>query len=330
MGIMTLPDGEVKTFDKVGSFSLPARSSAWLAYYKGTGGTGGGGGGRGGRRWTRRRRRRTRRAARGGDTRKRRPARNASREKRKDPGSDLILRNLASGEEVTIPEVTEYEWNRPGTWLAYATSSPDAAKDGVFARQISDGSVKTLLSGRGHYKSIAFDEAGTQIAFISDKEEYAQKVSPYRLYYWKANDAPAAELRLGRDGGRAEGHGRERHSRRRASRRMAAASVPWHRRAAAGAARPERQDPGTGEGRLWSYKDPLLQPMQKVRDQQERQRSYRAVVHLGDKRFVQLATPELPNVNAADDPRSSLARPTSPTGRRCRGTRPITTSTCWI
>ena len=47
---------------------------------------------------------------------------------------------------------------------------------------------------------------------------------------------------------------------------------------------------------LWSYKDPLIQPMQKVRDQQERQRSYRAVVHLADKRFVQLATPDLPNV----------------------------------
>ena len=49
---------------------------------------------------------------------------------------------------------------------------------------------------------------------------------------------------------------------------------------------------------LWSHKDPLLQPMQKVRDQQERERSYRAVFHLADKHFVQLATPDLPNVNA--------------------------------
>src|SRR3954464_2767691 len=46
MGIMTLPDGQVKTFEKVGSFSLPETSSAWLAYHKGIGG--GGGGGRGG------------------------------------------------------------------------------------------------------------------------------------------------------------------------------------------------------------------------------------------------------------------------------------------
>jgi len=49
LGIMTLAGGQVKTFDKVGSFSLPEKSSTWLAYHKGLGGAGGGGrGGRGG------------------------------------------------------------------------------------------------------------------------------------------------------------------------------------------------------------------------------------------------------------------------------------------
>jgi hypothetical protein len=50
MGIITLADGQVKTFEKVGSFSLPEKSSTWLAYHKGLGGNAGGGrgGGRGG------------------------------------------------------------------------------------------------------------------------------------------------------------------------------------------------------------------------------------------------------------------------------------------
>src|SRR6266540_3426506 len=50
LGIMTLDVatmGQVKTFDKVGSFSLPEKSSTWLAYHKGLGGGGGGRGGRG-------------------------------------------------------------------------------------------------------------------------------------------------------------------------------------------------------------------------------------------------------------------------------------------
>src|SRR5450830_1513403 len=190
MGIMTLADGQVKTFDTVGSFSLPEKSSTWLAYHKGLGGAGGGGrgGGRGGAG-----------GGRGGGAPAGRgapstgsgqggtpAAQAAARERRKDPGADLLIRNLVTGDEVTVPDVNEYEWNKIGDWIAYAVSSTDAAKDGAFARHIVDGAVKTLHAGRGHYKSLAFDEAGTQLAFLSDEADYAQKASPYRLYYWKA------------------------------------------------------------------------------------------------------------------------------------------------
>jgi hypothetical protein len=41
--------------------------------------------------------------------------------------------------------------------------------------------------------------------------------------------------------------------------------------------------------------------MQRVRATQERNRNYRAVVHLADKRFVQLATTDFPTVNPGDD-----------------------------
>ena len=59
---------------------------------------------------------------------------------------------------------------------------------------------------------------------------------------------------------------------------------------------------------LWNYHDPPSRPIkyQGPRFQQERGRRYRAVVHLADKRFVQLATPDLPNVNAGDDPTQLL------------------------
>src|SRR5829696_6588989 len=307
MGIMTLDGtamGQVKTFEKVGSFSLPERSSTWLAYHKGLGGAGAGGrggrGGAGGR-------------AGGAGGRGAAPAgapaagetgggrQNASREKRKDPGADLIVRNLTTGEEVTVAEVNEYEWNRNGDWLAYAVSSPDAAKDGAFARRTSDGSVKTLLTGRGHYKSLAFDEAGTQLAFLSDQAEYAQKVSPYRLYYWKAGDGAAIEVASAATAGVPRGlvvseFAPPRFSKDGARLYLGTGAPP--------AAPPDPNDktPEPVKVDLWSYKDPLIQPMQKVRDQQERQRSYRAVVHLADKRFVQLATQDLPNVAAGDDP----------------------------
>jgi dipeptidyl aminopeptidase/acylaminoacyl peptidase len=306
LGIMTLPDGKVTTVEKVGSFRVPDESPLWLAYYKGVGGTSpggrGGAAGRGGRG-----------AMAPGGGRQAAPAAAQTTErpqakpgeKRKDPGSDLILRNLATGEEVTIPEVTEYDFDTKGAWLAYATSSTDAAKDGAFARRTSDSAVKTLLSGRGHYKSLAFDEAGQQIAFLSDQAEYEKPVSPYRLYLWKAGDAPAVEMVFATTAGMPSGavvadSVAPRFSRD-ASMLFAATAPP-----PPPPADPKVKAPAAIPVDLWSSKDAMIQPMQKVRAEQERGRSYRAVVHLADRRFVQLATPQLPTVNPGDDPAHAI------------------------
>jgi hypothetical protein len=399
MGVMTLADGKVTTVEKIGSFRVPAESSAWLAYYKGSGGAAGGapggrggaGGGRGGGG-----------AApapaaggRGGGS----AAASATGEKRKDPGSDLILRNLATGEETTIPEVTEYSFDTKGVWLAYATSSTEAAKDGAFVRHLSDGVVKTLLSGKGHYKSMRFDEAGQQIAFLSDAVEYDKPVSPFRLYYWKSPDAtpakagatapglkprppsggdkPAAAVPTAKpttaatppatEVAKPAAPAKPATEAAKPGAAPAAAAGQAAPAAAAGQAAPDKPAaetapakpapvPPTGDAielvsgatagmptgmvvadsapqfsrdgarillstgkppappadpndktpapipvDLWSSKDQIIQPMQKVRVEQERSRNYRAVVHLADKKFVQLATPELPTVNPGDD-----------------------------
>ncbi len=296
LGIMTLATGQVETIERVGSFRMPEESSRWLVYYRGTGGGGaagrGGRGGRGGRAGAPPAAARGRQAAAGEA-----PAGEAA-QKRKDPGSDLGVRDLTSGQEVTIPEVTEYAWDRDGAWLVYGTSSSDAAKDGAFARQMSDGSVRTLMSGRGHYKSCAFDEAGRQLAFLSDRAEYEKEVAPYRAYYWRTGDAAAVELVSASTRGVPDGNVVADAVAPRFSEdgaRLFVSTRPAPKPADPDAPRPVNVD-------IWSYNDPWLQPMQRVRANQERDRGYAGVVHLSDKRFVQLATPDLPNVSVGRDP----------------------------
>ena len=293
LGIMPLPAGQVTTVDRVGSFKLPEESSAWVAYYKGASSAGEAGrGGRGGR------------GRQGGpqpETEQRTASESSAREKRKEAGSDLILRSLTTGEEVTIPEVTEYTWDKKGTWLAYAVSSRDEAKDGAFARRVSDGTVRALHTGRGHYKHLTFDTAGNQLAFVSDQAEYEKPVSPYQLYFWKAGDDKAIELVSAATRGMLQDFVVSEHFTPRFSNdgaRLYLGTVPRP-------STPPDADADTPEPisvDVWHWKDPLLQPMQRVRAQQERERNYRAVVHLADKRLVQLATLELPTVNPGDDP----------------------------
>lgn len=52
---------------------------------------------------------------------------------------------------------------------------------------------------------------------------------------------------------------------------------------------------------LWHWKDDYLQPMQKVRAEAEKGRTYRAVLHLKDKKFLQLADETLADVTLAAD-----------------------------
>jgi dipeptidyl aminopeptidase/acylaminoacyl peptidase len=250
--------------------------------------------------------------------------------RRKEPGSDLVLRNLATGVETTIPEVTEYIFDKKGTYLAYTVSSNDAAKDGAFVRRLTDGLVTALHTGRGRYRGIAFDDAGQQIAFLSDTSEQSgassavraerrelggvqetppvnddKPVAPYRLYYWKAPASAGAELVSADTPGMLKGMTVSEHAAPRFSEdglRLYLGTAPPPEPPAD----PDSREPRPIPVDIWSWKDPQLQPMQRVRAEQERQRNYRAVVHLSDKRFVQLATPEMPAVDPVEDSARAL------------------------
>ncbi|GMV22826.1 MAG: acylaminoacyl-peptidase [Acidimicrobiia bacterium] len=294
-GIMSLENGQVTTIEQVSTIRLAPESSTWVAFHKARAGAAGGRGGRGGAgggagRGGGAAAAEAGQAASGGNAQGRG---NTPPAKRKDVGAELIVRNLATGQDVTIAEVSEFAWGKGGAWLAYGVSSNDAAKDGAFARQMSDGATRTLHTGKGNYKQFAFDEAGAQLAFLSDQAEYEKPVSPYRLYFWKAGEQAAAELVSGATRGMPAGmvvHDSALRFSEDGSQLYLNTAPPPPPPADPNAKRPINVD-------VWNYLDGQLQPMQRVRATQERNRSYRAVWHVGDKRFVQLATPDMPSVN---------------------------------
>ena len=318
LGIMTLADGKVTTIEKVASFKLPEESSTWVAYRRpappaAAGGRNGRAGGA---------------AARAGGagaatppaaaaTEPAAPAAPAAAgqaaattppatpEKTKTAGTEMIVRNLATGAETPVAEVNDYVWSKDGAWIAYSVSSTKAENDGAFARKLADGSTVNLQKGKGNYKSLAFDTPGKQLAFLSDQAEYDKKVSPYRLYYWKAGDAAALELASAATKGITAGHVVSDNFAPRFSEdglRLMLGTAP----APPAPVDPAVKTPAPTKVDLWSYKDSQIQPMQQVRATQEKNRTYRAIVHLNDKRFLQLATADLPNVNPGFDPNRAI------------------------
>ena len=178
---------------------------------------------------------------------------------------------------------------------------------------------------RATTRASPFDDAGKQLAFLSDQAEYDKKVSPYRLYYWKAGDAAADRARVGGDARHAAGHGRERQLRAallaRTARGCISARRRRRRRRATGRTRPRRSRVD-----LWSYKDPLIQPMQQVRatgaQRATTARSCTSPTSASCSWRRRSADRERRRRSGA----RASARPTCRTGRRSRGTRPTTTS----
>jgi len=99
----------------------------------------------------------------------------AGRGPRPEFGSDMVIHNLADASERTLTDVVEFSFSEDGKQLVYAVAARDTSKNGVFvmAPGSSDAPV-ALLSGKGKYLKLTWDENQTQLAFISDRAGSAQ------------------------------------------------------------------------------------------------------------------------------------------------------------
>jgi len=243
-------------------------------------------------------------------------------EKKKEPGTQLVVRELATGKETKIAEVVEYAWNKPGSWLAYGVSSKTPENDGAFALEAATGKTVALLKGLGNYKNLTFDEKGAQLAFTSDRDDYKSEKSASKLYYWTpapgqpapavkekkpaAPSVPGAALELvpalakGFPAGMAVSENRQLQFSKDGGRLFFGIAA---------APKPEPKDaPEPVKVDIWNWKDPYLQPMQKVQAEDDRKKTLMCVMHFlpKEKKFVQLATADVPEIRLSEDAKVAL------------------------
>ncbi|MBK8792538.1 MAG: S9 family peptidase [Holophaga sp.] len=244
--------------------------------------------------------------------------------KKKEPGTDLVLWELTTGRRVTIPDVAEYLWNRDGAWLAYTISvkeatkgkdkakeegkakdmaaAPDPAKEGTYLWRATDDSTVVLLAGQGTYKGLATDEQGTRLAFLTNRDEAKAEAPAFKLYGWKDGEAAATEIVSKTSAGMPKSWAPSEHGRLEFTKdglRLFFGTAPLPKAEPKEAPEPVKVD-------LWHWKDADLQPMQKVRAEDEKKRSFRAVVHLNERLVVQLGSEELPDVETNENANVAL------------------------
>lgn len=224
------------------------------------------------------------------------------KEKKKDPGTELVLRALESGEERRFADVTAYEFSRDGTLLALAISSEDAGKDGVLVVETATGEVSRIASGRGHYKSLAFDEGATRLAFLTDRDDYESDEPAWSVMVWERGAEHATVAASADSDGIPDGwwvSDRQGPSFSKSGERLFIATAPRPAPKPEEAEEDESDEPKITLD-IWHWRDPQLQPQQLRNASREKNRTYRAVVHR-DGAIVQIETPEHQSVTVGAD-----------------------------
>lgn len=231
-------------------------------------------------------------------------------------GSDMVVRDLRIDKERTFEDVTDYSMSKDGKTLAYTVGSKKEETNGAYAVVPgTDGAPVALLAGKGRYSKLTWDFSQKQLAFLSDKDDAAAKPPKYKIYLWDRQSGAAKELVSASTPGFRQGYaiferGTVNFSRDGSRLFLSAAPVGTVETAESDAPPPSTATPGPNEEKvvadLWRWNDDYIQPMQKVRAAQERARSYRAVIHLADNKFVQLADPTMIGLTPNDDGRYAI------------------------
>ena len=258
-------------------------------------------------------------------------------EKEKDPGDPLTLINLKSGVQRTFPDVTSFVFSKHGEAIAFATSvdveedendktaTADKAKDkgkskpkaveptdGVYVIDLKTLRKTKIAKGLGNYKGLSFDETGTQLAFVTDKDDYDAETSSLSLYHWTTKNKRAKKIATEGGKGIPKGWWVAPNSSQVFSedgKRLYFETAPIPETVLMERKGDEEKDDDEEAPQLdvWHWQDPQLQPQQLLEADRERGRDYRAAYVFKSKKIVQLATLEIPDIAIDVRSKSKLA-----------------------
>jgi dipeptidyl aminopeptidase/acylaminoacyl peptidase len=293
LGILDLASHALRRIPRVQSFKLPEKGSGWVAYQleKSAPDT-------------------SKKAVPDTSKKNRHPGGDAPDDKTKDAkderGTTVVFRELATEREYTFPFARDYALSRDGKNLIVTTTGNDsAAIAGVFVFSTSTRRTDTIAAGKGSYRQPAWDEAGTQAAFVADRDTAKSRQRFFALYYWKTGPDSAARIVDTLTQGMykhwlVSENGRVYFSKDGARLFFGTAPVPL----------PDDTtliDEETAKLDIWSWQDGHIQSQQLKDLDEEKKRSYAAAVELSGRRFCQIGDTSLPVIVTGDEGNAPLA-----------------------
>lgn len=215
-----------------------------------------------------------------------------------DTGTDLVLRNLNTGQEKTFINVLEYYFSKTGGKLLIeqAKNPKDSlSKNAVTLYDLKEAKSIVLSKGGNDFKNFTFSEDGAQVAYVAERDAKPKELQKfYRLWYYKTGMDSASLLADKNSVGMQLGmtiseFGNTSFSK--SGNRLFFGTAPI--------AAPKDTtlvDIDLVKLDIWHYNDDYLQTVQLNRLQRDLQTNYLAVYHLDKSTLKQLGSKEIPTV----------------------------------
>ncbi len=218
-------------------------------------------------------------------------------------GTDLVLKNLLTGEEKIFTLVSEYYFDKKGTKLLLETtrnSKDSLSKAVVWLVDLGSLQKKAISTGGNDFKNFSFSEDGSQLAFVAERNAKPKDLQKlYKLWYYKDGADTASMIADKNSVGMKLGMT--------VSEFGTVSFSKSGKRLFFGTAeiQPPRDttlvDFELAKLDVWHYNDDYLQPTQLNRLQIELQRNYLAVYDVESSTIKQLGSKELPTVYQANE-----------------------------
>ncbi len=233
-------------------------------------------------------------------------------------GTDLVVRRLTDGKEKTFKLVSDYAFDKKGTKLVLKTTK--ASKDSnsiafVFLYNLASDKTDTIMRSLNDAKNFSFDEEGTQLAFVVERDSSTKSLQKfYKLWYYTNGQdsvklvaekntvgmqlgftiSENAAVKFSRDG-----------------KKLFFGTAPI-----TPAKDTTLVDFELARLDVWHYNDDYLQPMQLKNLNTELKRSYMAVMKPGDDKIIQLGADDAENITLVDEGNADWVLAESSKGNR--------------
>lgn len=233
-------------------------------------------------------------------------------------GTDLTVRELATGTEKKFKLVNDYLFDKKGTRLLIAvTKNPKDTNSKAFLLMydLQKNHVDTVMKAFNDAKNFVFDEEGQQLSFVAERDSAAKALQKfYRLWYYKPGADSAVIMADRNSKGIANGYTVSENA-------TLTFSKDGKKLFFGTAAIQPPKDTTLVDFELarldvWTYNDDYLQPQQLKQMSQELKRSYTAVLFPAENKIVQLGTDSSENISLIDEGNADFVLAQSTKGNR--------------